>query len=63
MERLIRFAQAHDLLEKNAQKLVQESNAALETYQRQVSTLEERLACSDGMCVSTLNAFRYGGES
>ncbi|KAF8471352.1 hypothetical protein DFH94DRAFT_696583 [Russula ochroleuca] len=30
-----RVAGAHDLLEKNAQKLVQESNAALETYQRQ----------------------------
>jgi hypothetical protein len=52
MERLIRFAQAHDLLKKNAeraQKLAQESNAALETYQRQVRTLEERLARSDGM--------------
>src|SRR6266446_1460836 len=36
MERLIRFAQAHDLLKKNAeraQKLAQESNSALETYQ------------------------------
>ena len=54
MERLIRFAQAHDLLKKNAeraQKLAQESNAALETYQRQVRTLEEHLALarSDGM--------------
>ncbi|KAI0065763.1 hypothetical protein BV25DRAFT_1821443 [Artomyces pyxidatus] len=45
IERLIRFAQAHDLLKKNAeraQKLAQESNAALETYQRQVRMLEER---------------------
>jgi hypothetical protein len=45
IERLIRFAQAHDLLKKNAeraQKLAQESNSALETYQRQVKTLEER---------------------
>ena len=45
IERLIRFAQAHDLLKKNAeraQKLAQESNAALETYQRQVKTLEDR---------------------
>ena len=54
MERLIRFAQAHDLLKKNAeraQKLAQESNAALETYQKQVRTLEEHLARSDGMYV------------
>lgn len=45
IERLIRFAQAHDLLKKNAeraQKLAQESNIALETYQKQVKTLEER---------------------
>jgi hypothetical protein len=55
MERLIRFAQAHDLLKKNAeraQKLAQESNAALETYQRQVRTLEEHLARGDGWYVS-----------
>ncbi|KAG5652093.1 hypothetical protein H0H81_006313 [Sphagnurus paluster] len=45
IERLLRFAQAHDLLKKNAeraQKLAQEGNTALETYQRQVRTLEER---------------------
>ncbi|OCH95907.1 hypothetical protein OBBRIDRAFT_444192 [Obba rivulosa] len=45
IERLIRFAQAHDLLKKNAeraQKLALESNAALETYQKQVKTLEDR---------------------
>jgi chromosome segregation ATPase len=45
IERLLRFAQAHDLLKKNAeraQKLAQESNTALETYQKQVRTLEER---------------------
>lgn len=45
IERLIRFAQAHDLLKKNAeraQKLAQDSNVALETYQKQVRTLEER---------------------
>ncbi|THH02164.1 hypothetical protein EW026_g656 [Hermanssonia centrifuga] len=45
VERLIRFAQAHDLLKKNAeraQKLAQDSNAALETYQKQVKTLDER---------------------
>jgi hypothetical protein len=45
VERLIRFAQAHDLLKKNAeraQKLAQDSNVALETYQKQVRTLEER---------------------
>ena len=44
VERLIRFAQAHDLLKKNAeraQKLAQDSNVALETYQKQVRTLEE----------------------
>ncbi|KAF5358960.1 hypothetical protein D9758_004907 [Tetrapyrgos nigripes] len=47
IERLLRFAQAHDLLRKNAdraQKLAQESNLALETYQKQVRTLEERNA-------------------
>ncbi|KAG1806337.1 Up-regulated during septation-domain-containing protein [Suillus plorans] len=47
IERLIRFAQAHDLLKKNAeraQKLAQESNTALETYQRQVLTLERQNA-------------------
>ncbi|KAI0796236.1 Up-regulated during septation-domain-containing protein [Irpex lacteus] len=45
IERLLRFAQAHDLLKKNAeraQKLAQDSNIALETYQKQVNTLEER---------------------
>ncbi|KAG1719151.1 Up-regulated during septation-domain-containing protein [Suillus lakei] len=45
IERLIRFAQAHDLLKKNAeraQKLAQDSNTALETYQRQVLTLERQ---------------------
>ncbi|KAF9814377.1 hypothetical protein IEO21_05111 [Rhodonia placenta] len=45
IERLIRFAQAHDLLKKNAeraQKLAQESNGALETYQKQVKMLEDR---------------------
>lgn len=45
VERLIRFAQAHDLLKKNAeraQKLAQDSNVALETYQKQVNMLEER---------------------
>lgn len=60
MERLIRFAQAHDLLKKNAeraQKLAQESNAALETYQRQVRTLEEHLASSDAWYVASSPAF------
>ncbi|OAX34186.1 hypothetical protein K503DRAFT_869083 [Rhizopogon vinicolor AM-OR11-026] len=45
IERLIHLAQAHDLLKKNAeraQKLAQSSNAALETYQRQVTTLESQ---------------------
>ena len=45
IERLVRFAQAHDLLKKNAeraQKLAQESNGALETYQKQVKMLEDR---------------------
>jgi hypothetical protein len=43
IERLLRFAQAHDLLKKNAeraQKLAQDGNIALETYQRQVKLLE-----------------------
>lgn len=45
IERLLRFAQAHDLLKKNAeraQKLATEGNNALETYQKQVKMLEER---------------------
>ncbi|KAF5363355.1 hypothetical protein D9756_000267 [Leucocoprinus leucothites] len=45
IERLIRFAQAHDLLKKNAErahKLAQDGNAAMETYQKQVRMLEER---------------------
>ncbi|KDR84053.1 hypothetical protein GALMADRAFT_262408 [Galerina marginata CBS 339.88] len=45
IERLVRFAQAHDLLKKNAeraQKLAQDGTHALETYQKQVRTLEER---------------------
>jgi hypothetical protein len=60
MERLIRFAQAHDLLKKNAeraQKLAQESNVALETYQRQVRTLEEHLASSGGWYVAFFFTF------
>ena len=47
VERLIRFAQAHDLLKKNAeraQKLAQEGTAALETYQKQVRMLQDRNA-------------------
>lgn len=45
IERLMRFAQAHDLLKKNAeraQKLAQDGTHALETYQKQVRVLEER---------------------
>jgi hypothetical protein len=45
IERLIRFAQAHDLLKKNAeraQKLAQDSNAALEMYQKQVASLDDQ---------------------
>lgn len=45
IERLIRSAQAHDLLKKNAaraQKLAEDSNAALETYQKHVATLDEQ---------------------
>ncbi|PPQ68308.1 hypothetical protein CVT25_001396 [Psilocybe cyanescens] len=45
IERLVRFAQAHDLLKKNAeraQKLAQDGTHALETYQKQVRVLEER---------------------
>ncbi|KLO19890.1 hypothetical protein SCHPADRAFT_817661 [Schizopora paradoxa] len=54
IERLIRFAQAHDLLKKNAeraQKIALDSSVALETYQKQVKVLEERnstLAASIG---------------
>lgn len=45
IERLVRFAKAHELLKKNAeraQKLAQEGSTALETYQKQVQLLEER---------------------
>ncbi|KAF9534120.1 Up-regulated during septation-domain-containing protein [Crepidotus variabilis] len=45
IERLVRFAQAHDLLKRNAeraQKLAQGGNNAMETYQKQVRILEER---------------------
>jgi hypothetical protein len=45
IERLFRFAQAHDLLKKNAeraQKLAQDGTNSLETYRGQVKTLEER---------------------
>jgi hypothetical protein len=62
IERLIRFAQAHDLLKKNAeraQKLAQESNAALETYQRQVRTLEEHLEHANGLYVLSLLSFSF----
>ena len=44
IERLLRFAQAHDMLKKNAdraQKLAREGTLALETYQKQVRMLEE----------------------
>jgi hypothetical protein len=47
IERLIRFALAHDMLKQNADrahKLAQESGGALETYQKQVQTLQERNA-------------------
>ncbi|KAF9236222.1 Up-regulated during septation-domain-containing protein [Melanogaster broomeanus] len=45
IQRLIRGARDHDLVKKNAeraQKLAQESNAALETYQQQVATLDDQ---------------------
>ena len=45
IERLVRFAQAHELLKQNAdraQKIAQDSSVALETYQKQVKALEER---------------------
>jgi len=45
IERLIRSAQAHDLLKKNAeraQKLAEDSGAALETYQKHVATLDDQ---------------------
>ena len=50
IERLTRFAQSHELLKNNAeraQKLAQESSLALETYQKQVKTLQERNANMD----------------
>lgn len=45
VERLVRFAQGHDLLKSNAeraQKLAQESTVGLDTYQKQVKTLVEQ---------------------
>lgn len=45
IERLVRFAQAHELLKKNAdraQKIAQDGTVALETYQKQVKALEGR---------------------
>ena len=44
IERLLRFAQAHDMLKNadRAQKLAREGTLALETYQKQVRMLEER---------------------
>ncbi|CAG8615569.1 6653_t:CDS:2, partial [Acaulospora colombiana] len=47
IERLLRFAQSHDLLKNNAeraQKLAQESSLGLETYQKQIKLLEDRNA-------------------
>jgi hypothetical protein len=47
IERLIRFAQAHDMLRQNAdraQRLALDGTNSLETYQKQVKTLEERNA-------------------
>lgn len=44
IERLVRFAQAHDLLKKNAERatrLAQESSTALDTYKKQVTSLED----------------------
>jgi len=51
IERLIRFAQGHDLLKTNAeraQKLAKESSQALEVYQKQVKALQERTDDNDG---------------
>jgi hypothetical protein len=45
IERLIRSAQAHDLLKKNAErarKLAEDSGSALETYQKHVATLDDQ---------------------
>lgn len=45
IERLVRLAQAHDMLKRNAeraQKLAHDSSIALETYQKQVKALEDR---------------------
>lgn len=47
IERLIRFAQSHEYLKSNAeraQKLAQESTTGLETYAKQVRSLEVRSA-------------------
>ncbi|KAF8338585.1 hypothetical protein F5887DRAFT_1273072 [Amanita rubescens] len=47
IERLIRFAQVHDMLRQNAdraQRLALDGTNSLETYQKQVKTLEERNA-------------------
>lgn len=47
VERLIRMASGHELLKSNAErakKLALDSSQGLETYQKQVKTLEERNA-------------------
>ena len=57
IEHLIRLRHAHGLLGKNAertQKLVWESDAALEAYWRQVRTLEVHLAYADGLYVRSI---------
>ncbi|KAG1884395.1 hypothetical protein F4604DRAFT_1919574 [Suillus subluteus] len=58
IERLIWFAQVHDLLKKNAehaQKLTQDSNTALEMYQQQVAMLERQ----NTSLLSKQNAFSF----
>lgn len=59
LDRAAKYARERDTHKKNserAQRLVQESRAGLETYQRQVRALEERLQTegkADERCVST----------
>ena len=64
VERLIRFAQSHDLLRSNAeraQKLAQDSNKGLEMYQTQVKSLEERNAALNRKQLSMSVVYSFDG--
>ncbi|KAL1739488.1 hypothetical protein HDZ31DRAFT_68876, partial [Schizophyllum fasciatum] len=66
IERLVRFAKAHELLKRNAeraQKLAQEGSSALETYQRQVHLLEDRNRDLNGRLAGMTQELQYLQDS